>query len=140
MRFALTLLALAVLAVGCRRKSTFTPAPYTPDAQSSVVLDAGQWAAKDPANRYWDIPSATGSMRPFITEKHIVLMRRYSGQPFPNGAVVIFNRGDSPRVLHVVSDQNADSVYMSGANNHDSDGWFPKTSIEGFVVGQLNLP
>ena len=79
-------------------------------------------------------------MEPFFTSRSVPLCVRYAGQQLGNGTVAIFNRGDHPRVIHVISAQNATHFYMSGYNNHNSDGWYPKTSVEGFVVGQLYLP
>lgn len=146
-RFALGCWIAAMVAVallspyGCSKApSTFTPA-ITSSVPAVVVLnDAARWAAADPSNRYFATTANTHSMEPFFTNHSVPLCMRYTGQPIPNGTVAIFNRGDQPRVMHVVSDQTADSVYMSGYNNHASDGWFPKTRIEGLVVGQLYLP
>lgn len=136
---------LALFAVccgaGCGRSApSFTPAPRSPETLDRVQLDAALWAARDPENRFWAPVAATHSMEPVINEHSLVLCLRYRGQPFANGAVLVYDRGDNPRVLHVVADQTADAVYMSGYNNHDSDGWFPKASISGIVVGQLNTP
>lgn len=135
-------LLLGTLA-GCSKPSgaaTFTPAITSPLPVGNVIADAAAWAQRDPGVRYYATVADTHSMEPFFTSKSVPLCLRYTGQPIPNGTVAIFNRGDAPRVIHVVSDQTADSVYMSGYNNHDSDGWFPKTRIEGFVVGQLYAP
>jgi hypothetical protein len=124
----------------CSKQATFTPSPRSSESVTTVTRDAHDWVASDPANRFWSGVKPTGSMKPFVDEHTLALCLRYKGQEIPNGSVVIYNRGDIKRVIHVVSDQNADSVYMSGYANHDSDGWFPKSSIEGVMVGQLYLP
>lgn len=140
---ALAVLILAV-AFGCskREPATFTPSPRSTDALAVIKQDAQVWANYDLRRRYWAEVAATGSMKPFIDEHSIVLCRRYvSGQELPNGSVVIYRYSDAlPRVLHVVSDQNDTHVYMSGYANRASDGWQPKTAIEGVVVGQLYTP
>ena len=141
----LALLALfvwiAVVNGGCAKQpTTFTPAIGSQLPIGTVLLDAAHWSQADPANRYYATTANTHSMEPFFTSKSVTLCVRYTGQLLQNGQVVIYNRGDAPRVLHVVSAQTDESVYMSGYNNHDSDGWFKRTTIEGIVVGQLYSP
>ena len=132
--------ALFVASCG-KQASTFTPAPRTTDPIMTVRLDAIAWAAQDPAHRFWAEVAPTGSMEPFINEHSLVLCLKYTGQPLPNGTVAIYRYSAAlDHVIHVVSDQNETSVYMSGYANHDSDGWHQKSSIEGFMVGQLYLP
>lgn len=135
-------LLAAVWVAGCSKsgRATFTPAITSPVAQAVVYLDAIRWVNGDPVNRYYVTVADTHSMEPYFTSHSVPLCLHYTGQPVPNGTVAIFNRGDAPRVLHVMSDQTATDAYMSGANNHNSDGWFPKSKIEGIVVGQLYLP
>lgn len=138
---SLVLLICTLSLAGCAdQKTSFAPVPYTNVGVEKVRDDAKSWVDNDPDTRYWEHIQPTGSMLPFISHKHIVLLVRYAGQAFPNGATVIFNRGDAPRVIHVAADQTGTHIYVSGFNNHESDGWFPKSSIEGLVVGQLSLP
>ncbi len=132
-------LALLFLCACPKEKATFMPLPRSLAASTSVIADANAWAAHDP-ERYWLSILPTGSMKPFVDEHSLVLCVRFHGQVIPNGSVAIFNRGDVKRVIHVVSDQNEDSVYMSGYANSASDGWYPKSSVEGIMVGQLYLP
>jgi len=129
-----------LLLAGCGKQApTFTPSPRSLDFPAEVEQDAKAWAARG-ANRFYAKVAPTGSMAPFITENSIVLCVRYTGQPLQNGAVVIYKYSAAlPRVIHVVSDQNETSVYMSGYANSSSDGWKPKASIEGIMVGQLYL-
>jgi hypothetical protein len=128
----------SLLLAGCG--PTFVPQPHALSSESTVRQDAQAWAIKSP-NRYHTNVAATGSMEPFLNEHSILLVEKYHGQPFKIGAVAIFRHSEAhPRVVHTVSDQNETHVYMSGYANKNSDGWFPKTSIEGFVVGQLYLP
>ena len=131
---------LLILLCSCSRTETpnaFTPAPRATAPQASVEADARLWASVNPANRFWATVTPTGSMEPFINEHSIVLCQRYKGEILPKGSVIVFDRGDTHNVLHVLVDENQDSVYVSGYNNHNSDGWFPKTTIKGFLVGQL---
>ena len=139
-------LILGVLALaGCGKPgtggNTFTPAPRAiSQTAADVAADATRWAAAAPGVRGWSWVAPTGSMEPFFNEHGILLFVRYTGQPLVPGAVAIFNRGDAPRVVHVVSVVRGESVYMSVFANRASDGWFPKSAIEGLVVGQLYLP
>ncbi len=142
--FALFVAAMSPLALlgGCSKSSpaTFTPAIASPIPLAAVLVSAIQWTQGDPEARFYATTADTHSMEPFFTSHSIPLCVRYTGQQVPNGTVAIFNRGDLPRVMHVISDQTADSVYMSGYHNHNSDGWFKKSAIEGIVVGQLYAP
>lgn len=121
--------------------ATFIPTTTSYYTSTALVWeDAARWVGNDPLRYTTPVSPDSSSMKPFFDSHSLPLCIKYVGQPIPNGTVVIFNRGDIPRVMHVVSDQTKDSVYMSGVNNHHADGWFLKSTIEGFVVGQLYLP
>lgn len=145
--FAVMLTAWFVATVGimasCSRGpdgSTFVPAPRAvKQTVTDVAVDAARWASASP-DRGWSWVAPTGSMEPFFNEHGILLFVRYSGEELRPGMVAIFNRGDVPRCVHVITAVRDTHVYMSGYANRNSDGWFPKTSIEGLVVGQLYLP
>lgn len=134
--------ALAVCTIiACSKSgpSTFTPAITSPLSAERVRADAQAWAQADLANRFLANVEDTHSMEPFFTNRSLPLCVRYTGQAVPNGTVAIVAR-DGLHVIHVVADQTADAVFTSGYNNHASDGWTPKSRIEGIVVGQLYLP
>lgn len=136
-------LCLVLLSVtGCSQQDpvTFTPIQRAVDTTYvDVSFDAIRWAQASPS-RGWAVVSPTGSMKPFFDEHSILLFIKYSGQPTPNGTIVIFDRSDTPNVVHVIADQTPTHVYMSGYANRRSDGWFPKSTIKGIVTGQLYLP
>ena len=140
--FALTLGLVVGFLNGCSKNpTTFTPSPRAFATFALVVNDAEMWVNTDPTNRFYGMVAPTNSMQPFVNEHSLVLLVRYTGQPLINGAVVSYHYSDKfSHVLHVVSAQTDDSVYMSGYNNATSDGWKKKTSIEGVLVGQLYLP
>ena len=128
------------LSTGCRQQSTFVPQPQAVDQDDAgIVMDALKWTQSSP-NRGWAYVAPTGSMSPVITERSVLLFVKYTGQKLRNGAVVVFDRTDAPNCVHVVCDQTATDVYMSGWNNRLSDGWFSKDKIKGIVVGQLYRP
>lgn len=132
--------AAALFLAGCagQRLPSFVPVPVSSLTAPQVYEDARAWVARDPANREWATVTATGSMKPFIDEFSVVLLERTNAQTkFQIGEPVVFNRGDAPRVLHVIADQTETHVYLSGFNNRQSDRWFPKSSISSRVVGQL---
>lgn len=134
---AVSVVLLSVAA--CSRQDAFVPKPRSVSTTDSVYADAVTWARAD-QSRYVASVAATHSMEPFVNEHSLVLMVRYSGQPIQTGAVVEFDRGDALRVLHVVTDQTETDAYLSGYNNHISDGWYAKSRIHGIMVGQLYLP
>lgn len=142
MRALVTICLLAGFVAGCGKGEgdAFAPKPFSPLPHTMVVEDAIAWARRAPAERYWADVTPTGSMAPFVTEKNLVLCVRYKGQLFPDGATLVFHRGDQQRVLHVAIAQTETHVKMSGYANERADGWFPKTAIEGILVGQLSLP
>lgn len=130
-----------LLVAGCSKQpSTFTPTLTPPDGtRAAVIVDAAMWAAGNP-DRYYAAVADTHSMEPIINKNSVVLCVRNTGQSIRPGLVAVFNRGDTPRVLHTIAAVSGDSAYFSGYNNKSSDGWFPRSSIEGFVVGQLFAP
>jgi hypothetical protein len=141
MKIAFRVVALAVVCalVGC---SKFDPRPTSAVATSdSVIADANAWVARAPAVREWHPVSDTGSMEPFVTSNSIVLTEKVSPTGvLLDGEVLVFDRGDSHDVLHVMTHQSATQVFMSGYNNRRSDGWFPRSAVKARMVGQLYLP
>ena len=79
--------------------------------------------------RVLGIAGNTGSMRPYITGGETLLCDVYYGQPILRGDLLVFDRGDHPRVLHEATAVNPRAVYMSGLNNRYSDGWFPNHKV-----------
>ena len=143
----LTIRALAILGVflvlsSCSRtRETFdTPKPRAVGVDlSEVHLSAIAWTQRSP-DRFYVTVLPTGSMEPFINENSIVLCVRYTGQPLARGAVVLYDHPKVSNVLHTLADQNDTHVILSGTANARTDGWHPKSSIKGYVVGQLYIP
>ena len=104
------------------------------------VYVAAEFWVRGGTDRYYLSILPTGSMQPYFNEHSLVLCVKYTNQTLSPGAVLHFDRGDTPSVLHVMTDQTTTHVFMSGSHNSRADGWFPKTAIKGFVVGQLYLP
>ena len=118
------LVLFLLAAASCGKKAW--PAPIVP------VLTAFA-----PAPGTWVEPvAATGSMEPHIHGTDRVILRRYVvGEVLPKGTVVVFNRGDYPRVIHAIVDEQDGSYYLSGYGNRHSDGWFKPDRIESVLVG-----
>lgn len=137
-------IGLTLILVGCSKspQPTFIPLVSSPVITGRTpVEDALIWVETDPVHRFAALVADTHSMEPFFTSKSLPLCIRYAGQELPNGTVAIYNHDPAHQhVIHVIADQNADSFYFSGYNNRTSDGWFKKSTCEGFVVGQLYLP
>lgn len=141
MKHPLRLLVVILFIAGCSKSpNTGVPTVIATLPSAQVYADAQRWAGTDP-ERYFVTVADTHSMEPLFTSKSLPLCIKYTNQVLPNGAVAIYKFSDAlPHVIHRITAQNADSFYFSGDNNHGSDGWHPKKSVQGFVVGQLYLP
>lgn len=80
--------------------------------------------------------SATGSMKPWLDEKSIVILT-VPKSPIVIGDIVSFDRVDCANVLHRVVAANKTSIYISGDNNRYSDGWYPRTAVKFRLSGVL---
>jgi hypothetical protein len=77
----------------------------------------------------------TGSMLPVLDSSSIIITERVNTNTILNkNDLVVFDRGDIPRVLHRIVDMKNNHYYISGDNNSGPDGWFPKSSIKSRVV------
>jgi signal peptidase I len=90
---------------------------------------------KAPPGSWVETLSKTGSMEPYIHGTDLLVLKIYDGTALSRGTVVVFNRGDFPRVLHTVVARSGDYYYFSGYANKYSDGWFNKDKISQVLVG-----
>lgn len=136
---AITILALA--ATSCGRSDW--PEPLLEFYHANTEAQAKAYAYKEAALHGWQVNKVayTGSMRPHINGGEFVLIEPHAGQQFPNGTVLTFYRDEgAPNVLHFVADQNSRAVYMSGAANRSSDGWYPRGRILGICRLVVTYP
>ena len=82
------------------------------------------------------VSNESHSMRPAIEGGDIVLTHTYSGEVLRPGQIVIFDRGDYPRVCHRVIEFNGRAAYLAGDDNLWPDGWYAKDRIR-WVVDEI---
>jgi hypothetical protein len=137
--FLIPSLFLALALTGCgplKPKEERNPAPSSNLTKAEATALAHLYCATKPLGSFGYI-ATTGSMAPFLDSRTVVLYEPYTGGALHEGDIVVFDRGDSPNVIHRVIEARGDSVFISGDNNHHPDGWFPRTSIRLRVVGLL---
>lgn len=82
----------------------------------------------------------TGSMHPVLQGGRELLVMEFCGPllPLAVGQIVLYDRGDNPRVLHYIAAISRDGtqVFLSGVNNRSSDGWFSRKKIA-WVVREI---
>lgn len=125
--------ALLVFAIGmaasCGKRSW--PAPVIP-VLTETQIPAGAWVEKT---------GPTNSMGDYVPPGSTIVLRKYNyGEPLKKGTVVVFDRGDYPRVLHVIADEKDNSYYLSGYNNKQSDGWFDRSKVSAVLVAIVRGP
>jgi len=84
--------------------------------------------------------SHTGSMRPWLNGGELVALAPYRGGYLAPGTVVVFDRGDHPRVIHMVVHDNGRAIYITGINNRWSDGWVSRAAIKSVLVEVIKAP
>jgi uncharacterized protein YceK len=85
----------------------------------------------------WSQIAPTGSMEPLLNSHALVITEPTDGSDLRLGQWVVFDRGDSPRVLHRVAMLNATHFIASGTSNRHSDGWLPRDRVHSRVVATL---
>lgn len=87
-----------------------------------------------------NVSAKTNSMAPYIVGgTDYLLLIDYTNQPLAPGMVVVFDRGDAPRTVHMIAEVYGDYVYMSGLNNRRSDGWFHRSKVRQIVTAVLTI-
>lgn len=118
---------------GCTVTPAVTREQLTPAEYGKAL---GDWVDKDTSHLFM-IMTATGSMLPLIGETDTPLAFKPTGKTvYRPGMIVRFDRGDCPRVLHMIDAVSSDNqfVHLTGINNLYSDGWFNRSKIDAVVV------
>lgn len=127
--FAAAVVSAVLLASSCGKQAW--PKPIVPSFLEAQI-PAGAWVEKT---------GPTNSMGDYVPPGSTIVLRKYvAGEKLPLGAVVVFDRGDYSRVLHVLVDESGDSYYLSGYNNKYSDGWFKKSTVTAVLVAVVRVP
>lgn len=129
-------LLVVTLFVGCSQEPAgWSSAAPSSDLPRGLAGDIASIAARS-SGGVWSTVSATGSMRPWIDEKAIVILVP-PRTPVQVGDIVSFDISDTPNVLHRVVSASATHLYISGDNNRHSDGWYPRNVIKYRLAGVL---
>jgi len=138
-------LSLSLLFLGCGPNSesggkkdpeAYRPAPSSSLTYNEAFLYAMFLTNFSPSKELGlGVIAPTGSMLPILDSSSVVVTEKVGAETvLRKNDLVIFNRGDEPRVLHRIIDVRKDSYFISGDNNSGSDGWFPKSAIQSRVV------
>jgi hypothetical protein len=122
----IAVMALSVCLSGC---TSGWPKPSVPHYHAATVSQASQ-RAEEWRSRGMVIRVITGvSMRPFISDGDLVALEPYTNQPLSPGMIVDYDRGDSPRTLHMIVAISPRAALIDGINNPRTDGWHALSSI-----------
>lgn len=130
----LALAALFLLA-GCGRQAN-PPAASSSFSHDAALALAGRISQSVVPPLSFGTIQATGSMKPTLDERTVVLYEPYLGQPLKVGDIVEFARGPQ-RVLHRVVEVRRNGVVTRGDNNDRDDGLIPFSQITRRYVGQI---
>jgi hypothetical protein len=122
----IAVMALSVCLSGC---TSGWPKPSVPHYHAATATQAFQRADEWRAQGMVVRVVVGTSMRPFISSGNLVALEPYLGQPLSPGTIVEYNRGDTPRILHLVVAESPRAVLIDGINNQNSDGWRLKSSV-----------
>lgn len=127
--FATAVVSAVLLASSCGKQAW--PKPVVPSFLEAQI----------PTNTWIEKTGPTNSMGDYVPPGSTIVLRKYvAGEKLPKGTVVVFDRGDYSRVLHVLVDESGDSYYLSGYNNKYSDGWFKKSTVSAVLVAVVRTP
>lgn len=117
---------------------------YHASTAANAEREAVDWVRAAPGHVRSRLRDGSRSMWPAIVGGDLLLGEAYTGQLLHPGLVVSFDRPaypgapHEPRCLHVIASISGDgrSVYMSGINNRNSDGWYPVVRIN-FILRRV---
>ena len=110
----------------------------------AAIAVAKAWTEQSP-NHSWTYPQATGSMRPTLDERSILLLERATARDLKEGDIVCYTRardgsGKETIVHRAVAIAATGYVYFSGDNNRYSDGWIAPDRICWRVAQIIKTP
>ena len=113
------------------------------DQQTAIAI-ANAWTGQSP-NHGWTYPQATGSMRPTLDERSILLLERATARDLKAGDIVCYTRapdgsGKETIVHRVVAIAENGYIYFLGDNNRYADGWIAPERICWRVAQIIQTP
>lgn len=134
MRPLLATLCLAL--AGCGRPDGPSPGPTSSLTEAQALAMAGGLSQRVTPPLSFGSIAPTGSMRPALDERSVVLFEPYVGQALRVGDLVEFDRAGL-RVLHRVIEVRRNGVITQGDANPAPDGLVPLSAITRRYVGQI---
>lgn len=135
------LICAAFMLTGCASVGMMDrPAPSANVTKARAVADAAAWAKADPVNRTFTLVAGTGSMRPVIDGRSVLLLEKASGADLIAGDIGIYTRPDlkeGTTVHRAVMFNNRGEILFRGDNNIRSDGWVSRDRVRWRVAGIL---
>jgi hypothetical protein len=112
--------------------------------KSAAIAVAKAWTEQSP-NHSWTYPQATGSMRPTLDERSILLLERATARDLKAGDIVCYTvtpdgSGDKTIVHRALAIAPSGYVYFSGDHNRYSDGWIAPQRICWRVAQIIQTP
>lgn len=116
---------------------------------SAVVLPSAEidaraavWMRANPSAIYLVMTSrpdcgSGASMRPMLQPKDRLFYEAYVGQKLKGQVALVNVAWCKIPISHLVYDETATHVFLTGIANRKSDGWVPKSQVCGVLVGVL---
>ena len=142
-KVAIAALSIVIL-VGC------TTMPRN-DSVAAIALDnpaamavAKAWTKQSPKHG-WTYPQATGSMRPTLDERSVLLLERATARDLKAGDIVCYTvttdgSGDKTIVHRALAIAANGYVFFAGDHNRYSDGWIAPERICWRVAQIIQTP
>ena len=129
---------------GCTTVVRHDPVASIDLDKPTAIAIAKAWTEQSP-NHSWTYPQATGSMRPTLDERSILLLERATARDLKEGDIVCYTRasdgsGKETIVHRAVAIAPTGYVYFSGDNNRYSDGWIAPGRICWRVAQIIQTP
>ncbi|HTZ20407.1 MAG TPA: S24/S26 family peptidase [Opitutaceae bacterium] len=118
-------------------------APIKLDKLTAIAV-AKTWTDQSPRHG-WTYPQATGSMRPTLDERSILLLERVTARDLKAGDIACYTvtsdgSGDKTIIHRALAIAPNGYVYFSGDHNRYSDGWIAPQRICWRVAQIIQTP
>ena len=112
--------------------------------KSTAIAIAKAWTDQSPRHS-WTYPQATGSMRPTLDERSVLLLERVTARDLKAGDIACYTvtpdgSGEKTIVHRAVAIAPSGYVYFSGDHNRYSDGWIAPQRICWRVAQIIKTP
>jgi hypothetical protein len=135
--FTITKVAMAALGVilscGCTAMARNDSVAAINLDKPAALAVAKAWTNQSP-NHGWTYPQATGSMRPTLDERSVLLLERATARDLKVGDIVCYTvtsngSGDKTIIHRALAIAANGYVFFAGDHNRYSDGWIAPERI-----------